>query len=192
MATEADREGNFKCQIIEYGVKKMDSGAVGVTLKVRLMAHYNFETEEWVPWSEYDMEAWGTVWVIKKDGKLNKIGAESLIEHAGWDGYLESIVEHRWEPTDCQVSLKENTYEGKTTYPINYVNALDRVPGQLGNVDTDEAKSLDTQYGSALRAIAGTVRANKSAPANGKPPAPPKRELAGSTIDPATGKEVPF
>lgn len=204
MSSEADREGSFKAQIIDYGMKKAESGAIAVTLKVKLMAMWDPETQSWLPWSDYDMEAWGDLYVVKKDSTLNETACKSLINCAGWDGYLESICDKTWQPQDCQVVLQANEYKGVTTYRVGFLNALDRTPGAMMTLDKESVKQLSAQYGAPLRALAGSAKAAATPKPNGKPAAPPKAKAkpapvaagvgaeSGNAIDPVTGKEVPF
>lgn len=173
-ANLADREGTFRAEILDYGVKKFESESVAIGLHVKLTELYSFENKEWHPWAEYGQEAYGDVWVIKKDGTTNDRAAESLMRNAGWDGSLLTIAEGTWRPTPCQVVLKKEEYKGNVSYKVAFVNAFDAVPGSgaMGNVDDDGVKALEARYGSAFRALQGNVARNK--PAAGKPSAPPK------------------
>lgn len=205
MSQPCDREGNFKAHILDYGIRKADSGAIAVTIKAQLMALWDSEQQDWIPWSEYDQEAWGDIWVVKKDGSLNENAVKSLINHAGWDGTLESIANKTWQPADCQVQIQENKYQGETTYRVSFVNDLERIPGGINSLSQQEVGALAAQYGAPLRALAGTaLNAKKSAPKPGsRPAAPPKKPAAkpadvpvDSAGDPLpedrSGDEIPF
>ncbi len=176
-----DRAGTFRAEIFEYGLDEKDSGSVALSVKATLTEMWNQETGEWESWEQYSQEAMGDIYIIKKDKTPNVKAIESVVKCAGWDGRCQSIADKSWEPTPCQVSVKENTYEGNTRYRIEFINEFDRVPGgNVGNVDADKAKALDTQFGSSFRAIVGNLK--KSKPAEGsRPAAPPpkaKKELA--------------
>lgn len=206
---ECDRAGNFKVEIIEYGMKEFPTGSVAVQIKASLKEIWDHDNEQWMPWEEYDMEAYGSVFVVKKDGTLNESGIRSLVNNAGWNGDFEAIANRTWAPSICQASIKAEPYEGKTYYKIAFINHRDSTPGSMGMLDDDKIKALNSRFGSSLRAMAGTVKANP-APAKGKPPAPPmsKKHSAAVNaqapvgvaadddrapiIDPETGKEVPF
>jgi hypothetical protein len=170
MSMLCDREGTFRAEINDYGMKEQESGAIAVTIKVGLTEIWNGEA--WEPWEEYGMEAYGDIYVVKKDGTLNKLGVQSLIQHAGWDGNFASVVDRMWQPVPCQVVIKANEYEGNTTYKIAFVNDYDRTPGQLGTIAPDKAKTLQAKFGGELRALAGNAKRNGDAPKD-KPPAPP-------------------
>lgn len=196
---ECDREGDFRAEILEYGLQKADSGAVGVRMCFRLTAMWNTESQQWDDWSQWNVVAWGSQWIIKKDQKVNTRTVESLSRNCGWDGSLGSIVNNTWEPTPCQVSVKAEEYEGNTSHRVAFVNPFDRIPGaNVGNVDIDGLKALEQQFGSSLRAVVGNVKRNTAPPqaVNSKsgPKAPPKPTQAMETVPPAANEqdEIPF
>jgi hypothetical protein len=176
-----DRTGIFRAEILDYGLKEMESGAVAVALHVKLTEHW--DGENWQPWGEYDMEAFGDVWIVKRDGKLNDKQAKALMQYAGWDASLESISESTWETTPCQVEIAHEKYNDKDQYKISWVNDFNRVPGAgaLSNVEQSKVKELAARFGSPLRALQGNVRRN-TVPmgTNKKPSAPPKPVAAGA------------
>jgi hypothetical protein len=143
------------------------------------------------PWREYDMEAFGDVWIVKKDGALNDRQAKALMQHAGWDASLASISEATWKPTPCQVEITHEKYKDQDQFKISWVNDFNRVPGAgaLSNVDSDKVKELEARFGSPLRALQGNVRRNTTAPAGKKPSPPPKSPVAAGA---AAGDGIPF
>lgn len=165
-----DRAGNFRANILEYGLKEMDSGAVAVSLHVKLTEL--FDNGEWHEWEQFDMECFGDVWIIKKDGSINDKASESLIKHAGWDGNIDSITGETWKPTPCQVVVNKEEYQGRTSYKVAFINDHSRTPGQMSNVTPEKAKELQNRFGSQLRALVGNVKRNQ-APTGSRPSAPP-------------------
>lgn len=200
MPVPVDREGAFRCQLADYGLKQMDSGAVAISLRVALTEHY--DGEHWQPWAQYDMEAEGDIWIVKKNGEINQQAAESLMRHAGWDGTLESITGATWTPTPFQVTVKRDDYQGNVRHKIAYVNEFDRTPGGLSNVSPDKARELAARFGSQFRAIAGNVKRNNAAGAGtgapaapsrpAPPPPPPARQHAGATAGDNVNGDIPF
>jgi hypothetical protein len=175
MSTDIDREGDFQIQIREAGVQKYDSGATAIAVIANVLAQFNHETGEWDDWSQYDVVARGYLNIIKKDGTINKSQVESLCKHAGWNGSLAMIAEGEWKPTPCSCNIEANEYKDQVSYRIGFINAFDRVPGGLGTMKPEDAKSLDAQFGSAMRAIAGSATHGNTKPA-GKPSSPPSRK----------------
>lgn len=172
---EIDRIGNFQGRIVEYGLKKAaESEAVAVALTVHLLTMWDTDQEAWVEWDIYLMVAMGDTWIIKKDGTLNNRACESLVRCAGWDGTLESIADKTWQPTDCQVKVGADTYKNVTRYRIEFLNPYNSIPGKFEELAADKVQNLAQRFGSQLRAIAGTNRANAAPAPAGKPAAPPK------------------
>jgi hypothetical protein len=184
-----DRTGNFRAEILDYGLKQMESGAVAVALHVLLTEMW--DGENWLQWREYDMEAFGDVWIVKKDGALNDRQAKALINFAGWDASLASIADETWKPTPCQVEIAHDRYKDQDQYKISWVNDFNRVPGAgaLSNVDAGKLKELEARFGSPLRALQGNVKRNTASPSTKKPPSPPK---AAATAAVAAGDDIPF
>lgn len=190
-----DREGAFRAVISDYGLKEMESGAVAVAIKARLTDFWDAANGEWIPWEQYEMEVEGDIWIVKKDGGgVNQNGAESLMRHAGWDGSLESISNATWQPTACQVVVKRDEYKGNVRYKIAFVNALDRTPGGLSNVDPAKVRELETRYGAQFRAIGGNIKRN-APPAVGRPASPPASAAPPRPPEPAAASsndKIPF
>jgi hypothetical protein len=187
-----DRAGNFRAIILEYGLKEMDSGAVAVSLHVKLTEL--FDNGEWHEWEQFDMECFGDVWIIKKDGAINEKASESLMRHAGWDGNIDSIVSEAWKPMPCQVVVNKEEYQGRTSFKVAFINDYSRTPGQMSNVTPDKARELQNRFGSQLRALVGNVKRNQPTPPNGRPAAPPPP--AASVPHPASARaeagDIPF
>lgn len=181
-----NREGTFRIVPQSYSLFKTDNGAVAVNLKARIIACW--EEGEWKDWEPYECEVDGSLYVVKNDGKLNTTQAESLIKHAGWDGKFDSITEGTWKPLACGATVKRDSYRseksGEEVFSISWINSYEYSPGGGGNVDAAGIKELNNQYGSQLRALAGSAKANGSKP-SGKPPAPPNpnRELSEVAAD---------
>lgn len=175
-----DREGQFRAKILEYGIRPADSGAVAVSLHVHLTELWS--GDQWHPWAEYQMEAFGDVWVVKKNGEVSQDAAENLMRCTGWDGSFASISNKTWKPTDCQVAISKDEYKGQVRYRINFVNAFDRDPsGGMSTVPDDKIRELENRFGASLRAIRGNIMRNQpAAPANGKPTAPPAPPAAAA------------
>lgn len=179
MANQMDREGHFRGRIIGYGLtssSKSDSKAKFV--EFRVSAEEIYHDGEWQDWRQYDMEAWGSLCIIKKDGTLHQKVVEDLINNAGWDGNFGSLIDNTWEPTPIAFKTNKNVYEKDGTryenYKLAFVNHYDSTPGGgvQSTVDVSEVRSLQTQYGGQIKALAGNAKRNSPKPA-GKPPSAP-------------------
>ncbi len=178
-----DRVGSFRGRIVKYGLHESDkTKSKGVILTVELDEFY--DSDEWHEWEQYEMEVSGYLNIIKKDGALNEIGVRSLVDHAGWDGILISLVEGTWSPKPIQVKVG---YNDRNEFSISYVNAHDSTPNSGGgNVTPDRAKALQQEYGAQLRALAGNTVRNAKPPAEKprKPVPPARRPVQEVAADP--------
>lgn len=176
--TPVERTGQFRALITDYGLTESKDGAVGIAIKARLLEWFDPTGQgdggagAWAPWEQYEMEAEGVLWVVKKNGEINELAAKSLVAHANWDGNLLSITNGAWQPTQCQVSVEKDTYKNETRFRIGFVNDYHRNPLGMSSVGMDKASELQARFGSSLRAIAGNAKRNVP-PQNGQPPAPP-------------------
>lgn len=174
-----DRAGDFRGEILQFGLQEYDSGAVAIDITARILDAWDREAGEWEDWRQYDCQALGRLFVVKKNGSLNDGPIKSLVAFAGWDGNLESIVNGTWQPTPCAFTIEEDIYKTETRYRIGFVNDYNRTPGGQGNVDAEKAKAIQAKYGSQIRAIAGNVaRTSTDAKPTGKPKAPPRKPPA--------------
>lgn len=192
MPQEITQEGTFRGRIIQYGLQEAKSGAIGVWIRVAV--DEVCQDGEWGDWREYEVEADGYVWIVKKDGNLNKPACESLIKNAGWNGDIKVIDRMEWEPTPVGISVKANEYDGKTTYQIAFVNDYNRIPGG-GNVAPEKVDQFAKKFNSQLRALAGSSKQNAAPPANGgpsKPAAPAKTAEPAASSSNDDDQDCPF
>lgn len=174
-----DREGTFRGEVLEYALQDAkDTKAVSVVLKLLVHDFYNRETEMWEDWRTFQMEGYGTVWIVKKDGAVSDRAVESLIEAAGWSGNLNDITTNEWRPTPLQFDVKGETYKGQQQFKAAFIKQYDATPGGgLRNMEATKAQSLQAALGSQFRAIAGNVK-SKMPPAGSKPSSPPSPSKA--------------
>lgn len=189
MTQPLNQSGTFRGDITSYGLNKADSGAIGV--KINVLIHECFGDGEWHDWREYGVEATGTIWIVKKDGRLNERQARDLMACAGWSGDLRSIANGSWDPTPVQVEVSADEYKGETNYRISWLKAYDSMPGG-GNLDAGEAAALQQRFGTQLRALAGNGTRNQAPPANGKPRKPAPAAAAPAPPSDVAEDDVPF
>lgn len=173
-----EQVGTFRGRIVSCGLKEVESGAKAASLVVAVDEIWaqpdGSGDHQWCDWRQYDCEATGDIWIIKKDGTLSQKQCQSLMEHAGWDGSLSTIVAQSWEAKPIQFTVEEDEYKGVIRYKIGWINAYDSTPGG-GNVSAEKAKELDGKYGSQLRALAGNAARNAVPPTE---PPPAKKSAA--------------
>jgi hypothetical protein len=173
MSQPLNQAGVFRGLITDYSLRKFDSGAVAIAVVANILQAWNPDTQEWDDWQQYEVQATGSLFIVKKDNRgINQNQVQSLIKHCGWDGDLMSVTGRTWQPRECSFVVNEEKYEGETSYRISFVNDFAQVPGKTGNVTDDEAKELQNRYGSQFRALAGNATRNAVAPPASKPKMP--------------------
>ena len=187
--------GNARGRITEFGVFEADSGAVAISIKAAIDAYFNIDTGKWTDCAADRFEEIESGNILNRQDKRRRLiskSVESLCQYAGWNGDLTSIVNGTWQPTPCSFVLNEEEYKGVKQFKISFLNAYDRIPGNVGNVTTEKAKALQDRFGASFRASAGNVQRNAAPPAS-KPPAPkpsgPKREPVSQGV--GNGNRVP-
>lgn len=196
MSQQIDREGTFRGNIVAATLREADSGAQAVSLTVAITEMWVPEESTWEDWRQYDVEASGDIWVIKKDTTVNEAQVRALVDHAGWDGRFASVLDGTWKPRPVQVVVQEDTYKDRTRYRVAWVNAHDGTPGG-GNVSPEKAKALEAKYGAQMRALAGnSVRAAQkpatAAPPKPKQPTPTPQPMATGDGTDTGGDGIPF
>lgn len=167
MPNELAFEGHVRGVITEYGLSEVGSGAVVVNFAVKVSDYWDSDSDTWVDCAESDYQVKGSVWIVKKDKSLNVAQVQTLIDHAGWDGNLETIVAGTWQPTPCSMTIQKETYKDQERYQASFLNDFNRVPGSMGTMTAEGVKALQAQYGSSLRALAGNAKRAAAPAANG-------------------------
>jgi hypothetical protein len=198
MSYACDRAGTFRGRMTAPALLKGKdpSKSVGIAFIAQLREMWDFDANQWVPWSEYQQEAEGAVWIVKKDGSVNQLAVDSLVNCVDWSGNLCDIPDGTFVGGDCQFLIKEETYRDETMFKVAFINPYDSIPGGGGNMSADEARLVQSQIGSQLRAIASSVKRGAKKPdAGSKPPAPPKTRPpvnAPVSVEAGGDGEIPF
>lgn len=144
-----DRAGTFKAKPLTWNVWEAKSGAVAVNITFLITSQWNGNT--WEDWTEYASTCPGAFYVVKKDGTVNAIVVQQLVESLHWKGDLKEILS---APPDIevQITVKPEEYNGTTFYKAGWLNVVDHVPGF--GASPDEVGKLNVRFGSLLRAAA--------------------------------------
>ncbi|MDP3703596.1 MAG: hypothetical protein Q8R78_04350 [Candidatus Omnitrophota bacterium] len=185
---QIDREGIFRVIPREWWIRTpkaesvaLGSAAVAVSLDFDIIEQW--DGANWMSWREYEQHTvFGDYWIIKKDRTVNQGTVEQLAMSLGWDGNLESV---KGLPPNVvvQVTVKADTYEGKTRYKAGWMNPGDFSP--RSGAPPEEVTKLSSQFGSLLRAAA--AGAAKAA----KPMAAPPREERVEEPPPSGDDDAP-
>jgi hypothetical protein len=180
-----DREGIFKARLTTWAVKTFpNSQSVAVAIEFLIVSC--LDGQEWSDWTSYGCVARGDFFVVKKDGTPNVKTVQDLAASIGWDGSLKQIASRPMNPPEAvvQVTVKEETYNGKSYFKVQWINPEDYTPN-AGGVDASTASSLDARFGSLLRAAAGTKPTPK-----GQAPKKPAAQAPAPSPAPAPAAEV--
>jgi len=158
-----DREGIFKAVPSDWIVEQAESGAIGIKIKFAIIEY--LENGQWADWRNFGpYDASGTYWVVKKDGTVNTVTVNQLVESLGWDGTF-AHVDKEAPQVVVQIAVKQGTYNDKTFFKAGWMNPGDFTP-EKKQLDPDIVKNLDSRFGSLLRAAASQTK-SKAVVANG-------------------------
>lgn len=182
---ELDRPGDFKARILSYGLtqsKAQGSHAMGINCRMAMTAYRDPETDEWLPWEEYDQQAYHTFWFRSKIGSTNAGVVEGMCAvFPEWNGDIADFGNGKIGEVDCEVTVAEDPGYG---YKVKWVNPPGGSTHEAGDrgLTSDAIREVNAAHGAEFRAIVGNVRRNKPKP---NPPA--------ETADPAEGTDdIPF
>jgi hypothetical protein len=185
MSQQIDRDGIFKMIPTEWRVKTFE-GKNSIAVAITFVVTWQYQDGEWIDWREFDVMAYGDYWVIKANGTPNENTVTQLVECLGWSGQLMDIVHKKPPETEVQVTVKEETYKGKTSYRCEWMNPADYTPTPKG-ADESAVKHLDARFGSLLRAAASGAK--KAAPPKAKAPPPAPAAPPAAEVDHG---DIPF
>lgn len=175
-----DRTGIFRAELTECGVREPKPGAKSIMLGTRFKIIEALEDGEWVDWTEYDVEAFGDFNIIKKDGTINEGSCTQLRDVLG----LNHDFEMNGDGHKCQITVKADTYEGKTKFRASWLDDWDR-EGGTGIKSAENPSNVLAPVQSQLKAFFGAKAVTTPAPTKAPPTAkappsgPPKAAPSG-------------
>lgn len=179
MAMQMDRIGHFRGPIVAAALNKAkETKSKFIAIKASVEDWWNPNTKKWEDWRSYEMEAIGSICIVKKDGTIHESQAEAMLNYAGWDGDFASLGENcNLKPIRFSTNKREYV-DSKgikvETYEIDWINdySTDPPTGLKSNVDEGDVRSLNAEFGAQLRALKGNAQRNAAKPA-GRPATPP-------------------
>jgi hypothetical protein len=162
-----------------------DSQSVATVFDFTILEMWDESSQNWVIWAQYGQTIRGFPNIIGRNGEPNVKGIESLIKATGWSGNVEELVEGTgWKPKPCQITVENQTYEGKTALKVAWINDWNSEGGGgPKTADAGSVKALALKYGAKMRAIAGNLARNMP-PTAPKPSAPPPGTQEPPSISP--------
>ncbi|MCH9057260.1 MAG: hypothetical protein IIB55_01390 [Planctomycetes bacterium] len=197
--TMPDREGRWRAYPVEWSVQEIgDSKLCTLVMSFKMSQWYGVmntgDPEDWQDWTLYGEQIiTGYFFLEKKDRSPNEFAINSLKDALGWDGLDVTALQNAdWSQVGVQLTLENDTYQGKTRLKVKWLNTWDSEGGgqAIEKSDAPVLSAMQARLGSKLRAIAGPVSQNGPAPTGRPaPPAPPAAQTAAAAL---ADKDIPF
>jgi len=175
-----DRAGRFRAHPVETGVSFTGENKLATFIvRYRCVEFFDEGGKQWVPWAEYGHEITGYHYLDKKDGNVNERTIRDIREAFGWDGVSIESLQGDWSDALVQINIAEETYNGKTSLRVKWLNPADyEGGGAIEKSDAATLKALSNKLGPKLRAVASPAVAARQP--GGKPTPPPAATAAPS------------
>ena len=147
-----DRASTFRGRIADHGVSKSSGGFPQLILQLAATEIYDADEQAWVDWSEYDVNEI-QAYLVLFGGKGETLNSQQVKKVTGWDGLsFAGLAALDLSETKIQFRVEENTYEGKTSLQVSWIDEYDAEPGRtVRKLDAAEMKALDAQYANMLK-----------------------------------------
>ncbi len=185
---QIDRAGTFLVKEIDRALgQTKKQGLPQLTIRVQVVNYFDQVNEEWVDFSEYEMEtnAYFTLAFNGKDGMETSMSYDQIMKVYDWDGRDFQMLTEIASPELFMVKVKDNDpeYAAKNPFVVDWIDTADTDPhGGLKKLDTAGVQALQVQFGALL---------NKKGKAT--PPASAKKApsiVSTSTIENAADTSV--
>lgn len=158
-----NREGRFRATIDDVGISES-----GKPPKLCVAFQFGLTSEltadGWRDVTSEHMAITGYFYLELNDGSINKITVDQFKTALLWSGrdiqHLTTV-----KGAEVQITIQNETYEGKTRLKVKYLNPFDYEGGVIKH-DEDALKRAQNRLGAKLRALSGgtSVPAVKSTP----------------------------
>lgn len=201
--TKLDRAGTFHARPVDWSLQsstKANSKAKNINIRYEILDQAGKDAEGKTAWSTpwpAGVEVYGRHYVIGTDGRIIPGNVARIIRSLGWSGKFQDIGRTPQELglRDCRIEVTEESYGGKTSLTVNWLNPYD-YEGSGGMEGEDDATlfALDNERGAEMRAIVGQVAEEEKAatpPQNADGAIGQPVEAAGPP-SPPTGDDIRF
>lgn len=179
-----EQEGTYRGNITDHVVNLSTNDFPQLVLSLEGTELYDVETQSWCDWKDVP-ENEITAYLVLIDSKNNQtLNYKQVQEALGWDGKsFSGLATLDLSKTRVQFRVEPNTYNGKTTLQVTWIDKYDAIPGKtFRKLDVKELKTLDAKFKNVLGGKATPATAAK---------APPKAPSKTSTKAPATTSDLP-
>ncbi len=182
----------YKAQVIgkdgepQLRVQDKTSGAVMVACRWLITAEINADNQEIQAPDNQTVMSYTCI--IGKDGKPNANGMNAMKTIFGWKPVgataFQMLEAGDYTGIEALLTLKEDSYNGKTTLKVDWIDTLDRSLGGAGQADLT---GLGKKYGHLF-----APPANRQAPRPMQPARPAAPKPAANTDLSIPEEQIPF
>ncbi len=174
-----EHEGRYRAEVLSAGVGETKSGLMQVVIRFALTEELN--EGQWVDVRPYDWQITAYECLENKDGALNEFKIQRLRDAFSWQTDDPFWLEDNDLPP-CQVALRWESYQGKDSLRVGFIDAYDysgNGAGEVPHSDDDMRRRIRARLGSKFRATAPAP----PRPTDPRPAAPPPRAAAPPVPD---------
>lgn len=161
MNTNVDRSGVFKVISTEHGLgQTRKAGYPQYNVQTEVTAHYDDDTEQWVDYTEYEMEIGVRQCLFGMVGKqgTKELGTtlsyDQVCKVFKWDGADLQVLADIEPGVEFQVTLKDNDpeYADKNPFQVDWIDDFDADPKQkIAKCTKEEITGLNAKYAALLK-----------------------------------------
>jgi len=171
-------EGSYLCRIIDHGISLTKNKYPQWVARLEAVEVYNAENEVWVDISDLE-ENEITTYQTLIGSKGETLSVQNIMNATGWDGVsLVELGELDLSEVLIQARVEYDTYNGKTSLKVTWLDSKDAVPGMgvVKKLTGDDLKKVDAEFRrySSHKAKVTPTKAPPKAP----PKSPSKMEKA--------------
>lgn len=172
--------GSYRGDVVDHAVNLSSGGYPQLQLTLAAVEQFDFETQKWIDWSQYDQGITGYLILAGKEGKATR-NAEQIMKVFKWDGMsFAGLDAMPINGSKVQFRVADEVYLEKTRQKVVWVDDYEAKPssglGAVEKLDAGKLAALDKQFAGTLKGLTGGKIAVAKAPAT--PPAPPAPKKA--------------
>lgn len=173
--------GRFKATVTSCGIQRKGKNNL-LAFSAFFNAYEGKDGDEYIP-IEGEFGIIGDFYIQKTNGDLNTELIKRLAHVFEWNGDLTTLAAAA-EGARCKITVKDETYNGKVSPKVDWLNHIDDGDGGGFTVDNDAdvAKQAQAALGSKIRALLGTST-RPATPSRTTAPTPPPSAVAKALHD---------
>lgn len=116
-------EGKFKVHPVGRGIRKAQTGTIGVEITFFVTDYYDPVKCDWIAWSSQNLMLEHTFWIYRTDNTPIQFNIDALKKALGWSGnFLDFEETNPWKMLPCEIETQNETYKGKTRLRVKWLN----------------------------------------------------------------------